>query len=108
MGIAELFEVGFFMAFINWSSPILTALVYSFVAVGAILQFVLQKNCRKPAMKWLIVCLCGIGIVVSECVWQMITGWDRLAVDIIYGLIICLLIGSAITMLISKLKKVRK
>jgi len=108
MGIAELFEIGFFTAFWNWSNPFLTALVYFFVIVGVILQLILQKNCRKPTMKWLLIGLCGIGIIISECLWQVITGWERLAVDIIYGLTTCLLFGAVITILISALKNTKK
>jgi len=104
MGIAELFEIGFFTAFWNWSNPILTALVYAFVIVGVVIQIVLQKKCRKPIMKWLLIGICGVGIIISECLWQAITGWDRLAIDIIYGLAICLLLGAIITIIVSAIK----
>lgn len=104
MGIAELFEIGFFAAFWNWSNPILTALVYAFVIVGVIIQIVIQKKCRKPKMKWLLIGICIVSIVICECFWQVITGWDRLAVDITYGLAICLLLGAIITTVITALK----
>ena len=97
MGLAELFEIGFFTAFWNWSNPILTAIVYAFVFVGALIQIILQKKCRRPIMKWLLIGLCGVAIVNCECLWQVITGWDRLAIDMIYGVVICLLMGASIT-----------
>ena len=50
MGFLELFEIGFFTALWNWSNPILTGLVYLFIAIGALIQFVLLRKCRKPAM----------------------------------------------------------
>jgi hypothetical protein len=104
MGIAELFEMGLFTIFWNWSDPILTAIVYAFVIVGVIIQIILQKKCRKPKTKWLLMGICGVGIVICECLYQVITGWDRLAIDIIYGLVICLLLGAIITTIISALK----
>lgn len=105
MGIVELFEIGIFTAFWNWSSPILTALLYSCVIVGGILQIILQKKCRKPILKWLLMGLCGFGIIISECLWQVVTGWDRLAIDIFYGLMICLLLGATITTVIPALSR---
>lgn len=107
MGIAELFEIGFFTAFWNWSNPILTALVYAFVVVGVIIQIILQKKCRKPKMKWLLIGACIVGVVICECFCQVITGWNRLAIDIIYGLAICLLLGAIIATVISVLKNRR-
>ena len=97
MGLIELFEIGFFTAFWNWSNPILTAAIYFCVAVGVIFQLVLQKKCSKPSMRWSMIVLFALGIIISECAWQVITGWDRLVIDIIYGLITCLLLGAIIT-----------
>ena len=108
MGIAELFEIGFFTAFWNWSNPILTALVYAFVIVGVIIQIVLQKKCRKPIMKWWLIGICGVCIVICECLWQVITGWDRLDIDIIYGLAFCLLLGAIIATVTSFFVKEKK
>ena len=101
MGIFELFESGFFSPFWNWTSPISTLLVYLCVIVGAVIQIFLQKKFRKPTMKWLLMGICCIGIVICECWWQNITGWDRLFVDVVYALIICLLLGAIIATVIS-------
>lgn len=101
MGITELFEIGFFTTFWNWDTPILTGLVYFSVIIGAVLQIFLQKMCRKPIMKWMLIGICGIGIVICECWWHNITGWDRITVDIIYGLVICLLLGAIVATVIS-------
>lgn len=80
-------------------------LVYIFIAIGALIQYALLRKCRKPAKLWSLIGICGIGIVISECAWQMITGWDRLAIDIIYGIIVCILIGAAITAAVSMIRK---
>lgn len=104
MGIAELFEIGFFTTFWNWSNPILTALVYSCVIVGAIFQIILLKKCQKQILKWLLIVLCGIGIIICECVWHVIIGWARLGLVIIYGFIVCLMLVAIITTVISALK----
>lgn len=108
MGFIELFEIGFFTAFWNWSTPNLTILLYLCVAAGFALQFILQKKYRKPAAYWSIIILCAFGIIVSECAWQSITGWDRLGIDIIYGLIVCLLLGCVMAMVVSILKNKHK
>lgn len=105
MGFIELFEVGFFTALWNWSNPILTLLVYTCIAIGALLQFVLLKKCRKPAMRWSLLSICGIGIIISECACQVITGWDRLGFLIIYGFVICLMIGAGMTTAVLILRK---
>ena len=104
MGIVELFEIGFFATFLDWSNPFLTAFVYAFVIVGVIIQIILQKKCRKPKTKWLLIGICGVGIAICELLWQTITGWDRLAIDIFYGLAICLLFGAIITTIVSAIK----
>ena len=97
MGLAELFEIGFFTAFWNWSNPILTAIVYAFVFVGALIQIIFQKKSRKPKITWLPIGICGVGIVICECLWQGMTGWERLGLDVIYGVVICLLMGAGMT-----------
>ena len=105
MGFLELFEIGFFTALWNWSNPFLTLLVYVFIVMGALIELILLKKCRKTITRWSLIGICGIGIVISECAWQMITGWDRLAIDIIYGIIVCILIGAAITAAVSMIRK---
>ena len=108
MGIFELFESGFFTPFWNWSSPVLTGLFYLCVIMGAVLQIFLQKKFKNPAIKWLLMGICGIGIVICECWWHNITGWDWLTVDVIYALIICLLLGAIIATVTSFFMKGKK
>lgn len=108
MGFMELFEIGFFEAFWNWSAPILTILIYFCIAIGFALQFILQKKCRKPAMRWSFIILCAVGIIISECAWQSIIGWDQIVVDIIYVSIVCLLFGAVIAMIVSLFKNKHK
>ena len=105
MGFLELFEIGFFTALWNWSNQFLTILEYVFIVVGAVIQLILLKKCSNPVSRWSLIGICAIGIVISECAWQMITGWDRLAIDIIYGIIVCILIGAAITAAVSMIRK---
>lgn len=108
MGIIELFDIGIFTALWNWSNPILTILVYCCVATGLLIQFVLLKKCRKSSMRWSLIGLCGVGIIASECAWQVITGWERLGIDIIYGMIICLMVGAGLAVAISMIQNTRK
>ena len=105
MGFLELFEIGFFTALWNWSNQFLTILEYVFIVVGAVIQLILLKKCRNPVSRWSLIGICGIGIVFSECAWQVITGWDRLAIDIIYGVIVCLALGAGIIAVASMIWK---
>lgn len=59
MGIIELFKIGFFTAFWNWSSPIWTALLYFCVAVGIIVQYICNTS--------LVSIICG-ALSLSACV----------------------------------------
>lgn len=52
MGFLELFEIGFFTALWNWSNPFLTLLVYVFIVMGALIQLILLKKCRKTITRW--------------------------------------------------------
>ncbi|MBR6633343.1 MAG: hypothetical protein IKL05_03455 [Clostridia bacterium] len=52
-------------------------------------------------MKWALIGICSVGIIICECLWHIIVGWDRVAVDIIYGLIICILMGAIVIKTIS-------
>lgn len=108
MGLIELFEIGFFSGLWDWSSSNLAILIYFCVATGFALQFILQRKCRKSEIRWSFIVLCAFGILISEYVWQSITGWDRLGVDIIYGLIVCLLLGAVIMISVSLFKNKHK
>lgn len=105
MGFLELFEIGFFTALWNWSNPFLTVLVYAFIFAGAVIQLVLLRKCRKPVFRWSLIGICVIGIALSECAWHVITGWDRLAIDIIYRIIVCPAIGAGIAVVTSMIRK---
>ncbi len=112
MGIIELFKIGFFAAFWHWSTPILTALIYFCVVIGFALQFILEKKSRKPAVRWAIIGLCICGIIISECACQFITsrniiGIDFINVEIIYGSIICLLLGAVIARIVSNFRSMQ-
>ena len=85
--------------------PILTVLVYAFIVIGAVIQLILLRKCRAQITRWSMIGICVIGIVISECAWQMITGWDRLAIDIIYGIIVCPAIGAGIAIVTSMIRK---
>lgn len=108
MALVEICDMGFWAAFADWSNPVLTVMIYGCVAFGASLQLLLQRKCRRTLRRWLLVALCVVGIVVSECAWQVITGCEKIGVAVIYGLIICLLLGAAAVMLLSALQNTKK
>lgn len=105
MGFFELFEVGVFYALLNWSNPILTAIVYTSVFVGIFIQFFLYRRYKASNKRWSLLISCLVGTIISECAWHMITGWERLGVDVVYGSIVCIMLGALIFEGIVKLKK---
>lgn len=104
MGLIELFEIGFVAAFWNFSNPSLSVSIYVCLLLGIAIQSLLFKKCRKSG-RWGLIILSVLGILVSECAWQVITGWDRIAVDFIYMLFFCLLLGAVFAVVINALKK---
>lgn len=107
MGIIELFEVGIFHALWNWSSPILTLIVYSGFLTGMLIQFFFRKKHKPASSKWHFIYFCLASIVLCECVWHMFTGWERLTVDIAYGVVVCMILGALILELGYKMRKVK-
>ena len=108
MGLAELFDIGFFTAFINWSSLWLSTLIYACVAGGFALQYLLLKKCHRAAARYWTYLLDAIGILFSEAWWHTMTGWDRLAVDFIYGFFVCLLIGHLAALAVYRIRLTKK
>lgn len=100
MGFLELFEVGFFSALFYWANPVLTAFEYAFLALGFAVQFFLQKKKPERGIRWGLIAFCGLGILLCEGLWYAITGWDRLIVDVCYGMILCVLLGAAVSILV--------
>lgn len=108
MGFAELFEIGFFTAFINWTNFGLTAAIYACVALSFVLQYLLFKKCRRAVARYWTYALDLIAILICEVWWQAVTGWDRLGVDIIYGFFVCLLIGHLLAATVYWIRKKNK
>ena len=100
----ELIEYGFFEAFWNWSNPVLTLLIYLCVLIGAAVQYLLLKKCQKPVLRWALIGLCVLGILVCEYAMIFITGWDRLGITILYGFVICILLGAVIMTIVQWIK----
>ena len=98
MGFIELFEIGFFTAFVNFSSPLLSAIVYFLVVLGFVIQFFLRK-------RWGLLVATASAAVLCEIAAQAITGWDRIGVLVIYGAVVCMLIGELIAFIVNLCKK---
>jgi peptidoglycan/LPS O-acetylase OafA/YrhL len=106
MGITELFESGFFTMLWNWSNPVLTVLVYGCIMIGVILQIMLRKKCRSSIMKWSLMGICLVGIIVSECAWYVVSGWERLGIMVMYGFVLCVMLGAIIATAVLGIKNV--
>ena len=104
MGFIELCEMGFFECFYNFSNLYVSVPMYFCVLIGIISQNDFFKKYNKGKKRYLLIFVCIAGIFLSECIWLIITGWDRLAVVVVYGFIICILIGALIRVLIEFIK----
>ena len=100
----ELIEYGFFEAFWNWSNPALTLLIYFFILIGAALQYLLLKKCQKRVFRFGLIGLCAIYTLISEYAMIFITGWDRFGIIVLYGFVICILIGAVFMTIIQWIK----
>jgi len=107
MGLVELFEIGFFTALFNYTNIYLSLMVWLCVAVGAVLQHFFQKSSHS-FVRWGLPVACIFGVLMCEGTAAVTTGWDRLAVYIIYGLLVCLLLGAGISVLAAYVKNRRK
>lgn len=107
MGIFELFEIGLFTALWNWTNPILTLIVYSCILAGMIIQWFFRKKYMISSIRWSFVILCLAAVIMCECFWHFITGWQRLTVDIVYGSVICMMLGALILEIGCKMRKVK-
>ena len=104
MGFIELFEIGFFTAFWNFSVPFISISVYLSLILGVAIQLVLLKKNYKKVLHKLLFGICAVGILVCECVWHTIIGWDRFLVDYVYLLFISLLLGTIIATIVFQIK----
>ena len=100
----ELIEYGFFEAFWNWSNPALTLLIYFFILIGAAIQYLLLKKCKNRDFRFVLIGLCAIYTLISEYAMIFITGWDRFGIIVLYGFVICILIGAVFMTIIQWIK----
>ena len=100
----ELIEYGFFEAFWNWSNPALTLLIYLCVLIGAVVQYLLLKKCQKRVFRFVLIGLCAIYTLISEYAMIFITGGDRFGIIVLYGFVICILIGAVFMTIIQWIK----
>ena len=104
----ELIEYGFFEAFWNWSNHALTLLIYFFILFGAAIQYLLLKKCKNRFFRFVLIGLCAIYILVSEYAMIFITGWDRFGIIVLYGFVICILLGTVLMTIIQLIKNMKQ
>ena len=108
MGFIELFEVGFISVIWDFSTPFLSISFYLCLFFGVVIQLGFLEKIYKRIWRLSLLEISIIGIIICECVWHMITGWDRLVVDYFYLLFVSVFLGSIITTLIYHFRKNRK
>lgn len=96
LGIMMLAETGFFSVFFDFSTWMLSVAAWAFLLLGFAIQLLVLKRCRKLWKRRLFTVLLILGVIAGELACQMITGWDLLAVLLLYGCVLSLAIGAAL------------
>ena len=80
----------------DWSTWLLSMAAWAFLLLGFAIQFLVLKLCRTLWKRRLFPGLVVLGIVAGELACQMITGWELLAVLVLYGCVFSLAIGAVL------------
>ena len=94
LGIMMLAEVGFFRVFFDFSTWMLSVAAWTFLLLGFAIQLLVLKLCRTLWKRRVFAVLILLGLIAGELACQMITGWDLLAVLVLYGCVFALAIGA--------------
>lgn len=107
LGIVQLWEVGFFQAPFAIGEPIFF-FFWAALLIAFAVQLLLLKTCRRFWSKWSFLILSLAGALLGEILCQVITGWDKLAALLLYGLFLAFLLGAGLARACFHRKKQRK
>ena len=105
LGIVQLWEVGFFQAPFAAGEPIFF-FFWAAVLLGFLIQLLLFKKGRRA--RWSFLWLTLAGTLAGEILCQVITGWDKLAALLLYGLFLAFLPGIGLAGVIFRRRTPRK
>ena len=100
LGIMMLAEVGFFGVFFDFSTWMLSVAAWAFLLMGFAIQLLVLKLCRTLWKRRLFAVLILMGVIACELACQMITGWDLLAVLVLYGCVFSLAVGAGLAFVV--------
>lgn len=103
--ILELWEVGFFQVPFYIGEPYLFCSFWAALLIGVMIQLLLMKKCKRPWARWSFTALTLVGLLVSEILCQVITGWDLLAAMFLYALFLTFLLGIGLVCAITYLQR---
>lgn len=92
----ELFDDGVFKAFYDFSDWELSLAVYVCTFIGFAIQAVIAEKSKNTLSKWIYLIFLVTGVTVCEILTQVINGWNQILVGLIYGIVICNIIGALI------------
>ena len=92
----ELLDDGLFTAFYDFSNWKFSLALYVCVFIGFAIQAVIAKKSKNTLSKWIYPIFLITGVVVCEILTEVITGWDQILVGLIYGIVVCNIIGALI------------
>lgn len=83
----------------------LSVSAWAFLLLGFAIRFLVLKLCRTLWKRRLLPLLLIPGVMSGELACQLITGWDLLAVLILYGCVLSLAVGAALAFTVYWLSK---
>lgn len=93
MGIAEMWQLGFFSMLWDFSEWRLSLIFYTALIVGFVGQWFLLRLTRLRFLTSVPGILALVGVICCEIASHVIIGWDRFGVYIFYMTAICLFAG---------------
>lgn len=102
-GIMMLAEVGFFSVFFDWSTWMLSVAAWACLLLGFAVQFLVLELCRTLWKRRLFSLLLILGVIAGELACQLITGWELVAVLVLYGCVLSLAIGAVLAFVVYRL-----
>ena len=94
--ILKLLEVGLLQVPFQLYNPYLFFGFWAAFLLAGAIQWLLLKKCQRTWTRWSFVGLTLAGLVTSEVLCQVITGWDLILYMVLYGLFLTFALAIAL------------
>ena len=108
LAFEKAWEIGFFHTLINFNSPVVSAIAWASLLLGAGTQLLILKKAKKKAIRWAFMVILAVLLVAAECACQIIIGWDLMLYLILYGAVLLMFVGAGLCAIVAMLLGRRK